>query len=52
LLDLLYVALMFVFVAVAALFVIGCDKIIGPDEDALADHGRDDQQTEPERIAA
>jgi len=38
--DLLYVAVMVALVIVAALFVVGCDKIIGPDDGALADQHR------------
>jgi len=30
--DLLYVVLLFAFTAIAVLFVIGCDKIVGPDD--------------------
>jgi hypothetical protein len=33
--DFAYVAILIAFFAVAALFVIACDKIIGPDEIAL-----------------
>ncbi len=35
--DVIFISLMFVFVIVAALFVIGCDKIIGPDDAALSE---------------
>ena len=34
--DIGYVLLMVGFVVLAGLFVIGCDKLIGPDEVALA----------------
>jgi hypothetical protein len=34
--DLTFVVIMIAFFALAALFVIACDKIIGPDEEALA----------------
>jgi hypothetical protein len=34
--DVVYVAVMVAFFAVSALFVVGCDRIIGSDEDALA----------------
>jgi len=50
--DFLYLLTMVIFVVVAALFVIGCDKLIGPDEDAMADHGRDDVRTERTKVAA
>jgi hypothetical protein len=33
--DLIYLAVLFAFFGVAALFVMGCDRIIGPDEAAL-----------------
>jgi hypothetical protein len=33
--DVTFVAIMIAFFALAALFVIACDKIIGSDEDAL-----------------
>ena len=34
--DVTFVAIMIAFFALAALFVIACDKIIGSDEEALA----------------
>ena len=34
--DIVYVAVLIAFFAVAALFVVGCDKIIGTDEEALS----------------
>jgi len=34
--DVVSVAVMVAFFAVSALFVVGCDRIIGSDEDALA----------------
>ena len=40
--DVGYVLLMVGFVALAALFTIGCDKIIGPDEPALAGEEQDE----------
>ena len=41
--DVGYVLLMVGFVVLAVLFVIGCDKIIGPDDVALAgEEGEDD----------
>ena len=33
--DLIYVSVMLAFFGIAALFVVACDKIIGPDEAAL-----------------
>ena len=40
--DVGYVLLMVGFVVLAVLFVIGCDRIIGPDEAALAGEERDE----------
>ena len=37
--DVIYLVVMVAFVVASALFVIGCDKIIGPDEAVLADQG-------------
>jgi hypothetical protein len=42
--DVGYVLLMVGFVVLAALFVIGCDKIIGPDDVALAREERDEDE--------
>ncbi len=39
--DVGYLALMVAFAVLAITFTIGCDKIIGPDEPALADAARD-----------
>ena len=51
--DVVFVAIMIAFFALAALFVIACDKIIGSDEEALA---LGDEEVapapEPERLAA
>jgi hypothetical protein len=33
--DVIYLAILFAFFGVAALFVVACDKIIGPDDVAL-----------------
>jgi hypothetical protein len=41
--DVGYLVLMVAFVALAMLFAMGCDKIIGPDEAAVSDAGRDDE---------
>ena len=35
--DLIYVSVLIAFFGIAALFVVACDKIIGPDEAALRD---------------
>jgi len=52
--DLLYVAVMVAFVIIAALFVVGCDRIIGPDDVALEDHGRAEPEPgpQPDLVAA
>ena len=49
--DLLYLAIMVVYVVVSALFVIGCDKIIGPDDSALAEESSE-RVHDPDRAAA
>jgi hypothetical protein len=49
--DVAYVAIMVAFFAVAALLVIACDRIIGPDEEALA-VGGEELQPAPDRVAA
>jgi hypothetical protein len=33
--DLIYISILIAFFAVAGLFVVACDKIIGPDDEAL-----------------
>ena len=51
--DLIYLAVLFAFFAVAGLFVVFCDRIIGSDEDALADRGAPaEPEPEPARLAA
>jgi hypothetical protein len=35
--DLLYVAITIALIGIAVLFVIGCDKIVGPDESELVE---------------
>jgi hypothetical protein len=49
--DATFVLIMIAFFAVAALFVIACDKIIGSDEEALA-ASEDELAPEPEQLAA
>ncbi len=51
--DIAFVVIRIAFFAVAALFVIACDKIIGSDEEALA-AGEDEQAPapEPQELAA
>ena len=50
--DVGYVLLMVGFVVLAMLFVIGCDKIIGPDEAALASEERDEDELGAHRDGA
>ena len=55
--DVAYVAIMIAFFALAALFVIACDKIIGSDDEALALGEVElaptpEPGSEPERLAA
>jgi hypothetical protein len=51
--DFTFLAIMIAFFALAALFVVGCDRIIGPDEEALA-AGEDEQAPtpQPQELAA
>ena len=35
--DLLYIAITVALIAIGVLFVIGCDKIVGPDEQELVE---------------
>jgi hypothetical protein len=48
--DFAFVAIMIGFFVVLWLFVVACDRIIGPDEEALA--GASSEEPEPERMAA
>jgi hypothetical protein len=51
--DVTYVVIMIAFFAVAALFVIACDKIIGSDEEALSVGGSEPEtEAQPQEIAA
>jgi len=50
--DVGYVLLMVGFVVLAVLFTIGCDKIIGPDDVALAAEERDEDEFEAVRPEA
>ena len=50
--DVAYVAILIIFFAVAALFVIACDKIIGSDEEALAVGGEEVEPEPAEKVAA
>lgn len=55
--DVGYLVLMVAFVALAMVFVVGCDKIIGPDEPALSDTARagepaEEPSAQPDRAEA
>jgi hypothetical protein len=50
--DVAYVAILIIFFAVAALFVVACDKIIGSDEEALAVGGEEVEPEPAEKVAA
>jgi hypothetical protein len=50
--DLVYVAVMVVFFAIAALFVLACDKIIGADETVVDQDVAGAPEPEPLREAA
>lgn len=54
--DLIYVAAVLALVFLAALFVVGCDHLVGSDEQALAEEGPEAFEHEPhpgaERAAA
>jgi hypothetical protein len=51
--DFTFVVIMIAFFALAALFVIACDKIIGPDDEALAIGGEEiTPASAPEKLAA
>ena len=47
--DVLYVVIMVALVLVTAAFVIGCDKLIGPDDEALAEQGHDESEEDLDR---
>jgi hypothetical protein len=51
--DLIYVAGIVALFLLTVLFVVGCDKIIGPDEDALAeDEPQSSTTSEQTKVAA
>jgi hypothetical protein len=50
--DVAYVAIMIAFFALAALFVVACDKIIGSDEEALAAGGEELEPAPDQKVAA
>jgi hypothetical protein len=50
--DFAFVAIILIFFAVAALFVVACDRIIGTDEEALAGSPVADPGPDQEPVAA
>jgi hypothetical protein len=52
--DVVYIAVLVAFFVLAGLFVVACDRIIGSDEEALAEGARGTPEPEPqsERLAA
>jgi hypothetical protein len=52
--DVVYIAVLVAFFVLAGLFVVACDRIIGSDEEALAEGQRGTPEPEPqsERLAA
>jgi len=52
--DVVYMVVLVAFFVAAWLFVVACDRIIGPDEEALREASRGAPEPEPhdERLAA
>ena len=50
--DIVYVAVIVAFFAIAALFVVACDRIIGTDENALAESQPAIEELAPAEVAA
>ena len=52
--NVVFLAVLVAFFSLACLFVVGCDRIIGRDEDALAEGSRGAPEPEPvaEKLAA
>ena len=50
--DVIYVGIMIAFVAVAALFVVACDKIIGRDQSTSEDRTEEETDHDDEGVAA
>jgi hypothetical protein len=50
--DVAFVAILLVFFALAALFVVACDRIIGTDEEAFAGGAAPAVEAERETVAA
>jgi hypothetical protein len=46
--DVVFMAVLIVFFVLAGLFVVACDRIIGPDEEALAEGAPVAPSPEPE----
>jgi len=49
--DVGYLLLMIALVVLAALFAVGCDKIVGPDEPAMAGEEQDESWSSREEAA-
>jgi hypothetical protein len=50
--DVVFVAVVILFFVLSGLFVWACDRIIGPDEAALAEGAQGTPEPEEERLAA
>jgi hypothetical protein len=52
--DFVFLLVLVGFFGLATLFVVACDRIIGPDDEALAEGSRGEPEPEPEaeRVAA
>jgi hypothetical protein len=50
--DVVYMVVLVAFFVLAGLFVVACDRIIGPDEAALAEASHNAPEPEAERLAA
>jgi hypothetical protein len=51
--DVIYVVVVIVFFVLSGLFVVACDRIIGPDEEALAEANKGEEPpAAPEKVAA
>jgi hypothetical protein len=48
--DIVFVAAMFALTAVAALFVLACNSLIGPDDKALAEGGPEEVLEPPAEV--
>jgi hypothetical protein len=50
--DVTFVAILVAFFVLSVLFVLACDRIIGPDEAALGEPQASEPEPEDERLAA